>query len=95
MSITTASTPFSTSAATLEGVAGHATPAATRSLPFESLARRWGKLADLGDVAVCDEPYQTIVIIHHGEFLDLVFKQYLRSLGQVLLLGGDQIFQKS
>ena len=76
------------------GVAGHATPAATRSLPFESL-QALGKLADLGDVAVCDEPYQTIVIIHHGEFLDLVFKQYLRSLGQVLLLGGDQIFQKS
>ena len=51
-----------------------------------------GLVLGLGDVLICDESHEVVVLIHHGQFLYLVFLQYLCCVAQVgLLMCGDEV----
>ena len=46
----------------------------------------------LGDILIGDEAYEVVVLIHHGQLLNLVLLQNLSSSSQVgLLMGGYEI----
>ena len=51
-----------------------------------------GLVLGLGDVLIGDEAHETVVLVHHGQFLYLVLLQDVGSCHQVgLLMGGHEV----
>ena len=76
---------------TVESVGSHSHAGSHAQTAFAVLASHWLVLC-LCDVLVCDKSHEVVVLIHHGQFLDLVFLQNLSSRGEVgLLVSSDEV----
>ena len=73
-----------------EGVGGDTDTGGHAETPLGVLACV-GIVLDLGDVAVGDEAYETVVGVDHRELLDLMAEKDLGCLGEVRAGGGDEV----
>ena len=75
----------------VEGVGGDAHSGGHAQAALLVLAGH-GLVLGLGDVLIGDEPHQVVVLVHHGQLLNLVLLQNLGSVHQVrLLVRGDEV----
>ena len=76
---------------TIEGISGHTNTCSHTQTALIILTSH-GLILSLGDVLIGDQTNQTIILIHHGQFFDLVLLQNLGSSNQVcLLMGGHKV----
>ena len=77
---------------TVQGIEGDTDTCCHAQTTFLILARHRLVLG-LCDILIGDQTDQTVVLIHHGEFLDFILLQDLGSSRQVcLLMGGHEMF---
>ena len=74
----------------LESVACHTHAGSHAKTPFAVFAGIRIVL-DFCDVAISDKAYELVVAVNHGEFLDFVAQENLRSLGEVGVCGGHDV----